>query len=353
METRPTDGQSPPRPRNQGGTRTLWSLESNRQRLDGGAMFGSVPRALWSRWVEPDERHRIPLATRCLLIEERPPATAAGGSSGGEPVRRILLETGIGAFFEPRLRARFGVGEAEHRLLAELGSLGLSDADIDVVVLSHLHFDHAGGLLTPWREGAEPALLFPRARFVVGATAWERALTPHLRDRASFIPAIQRLLSESGRLEIVDGEASATLGPEYRLHRSDGHTPGQLLTEVPGGPAGAEGAPGGPLVFAGDLVPGRWWVHLPVTMGYDRAAELLIDEKAALLGDLAARGGQLFFTHDPDIAAARVTLDARGRFGTTDHRARLRGEAATPGDAGRATQGAPAPGRPTITGEAR
>ncbi len=307
-------------------TRTLWSLESNRQRLDGGAMFGSIPRALWSRWITPDARHRIPLATRCLLIEERPTPTPRDGSNAAAPTRRILLETGIGAFFEPRLRERFGVVEADHRLLAELAALGLSDADIDVVVLSHLHFDHAGGLLAPWREGAEPTLLFPRARFVVGAAAWERARSPHPRDRASFIPSIQQLLTESGRLEVVSDETSVTLGPAYRLHRSDGHTPGQLLTEVPGGALGADGSTAPPLLFAGDLIPGRWWVHLPVTMGYDRAPEALIDEKAAILGDLVARGGHIFFTHDPDIATAKVTRDARGRFGTTAHRELLRGE---------------------------
>ncbi len=304
-------------------TRTLWSLESNRQRLDGGAMFGSVPRALWSRWIQPDEQHRIPLATRCLLIEERAWAAAPGAHAEPRPVRRILLETGIGAFFEPRLRDRFGVVEGEHRLLAELAALGLSDADVDVVVLSHLHFDHAGGLLTPWEDGAEPSLLFPHARFVVGATAWERANAPHTRDRASFIPAIQRLLAESGRLELVQGPTSDALGPAYRLRFSQGHTPGQLLTEVPGG---ANGEPTTPLVFAGDLVPGRWWVHLPVTMGYDRCAETLIDEKAALLEDLVDRGGRLFFTHDPDVAAARITRDDRGRFRTEDPVSQLRGE---------------------------
>lgn len=272
---------------------TLTALLGNSQRLDGGAMFGNAPKALWQRWITPDDHNRIPLACRCLLIEE----------PGG---RRILCEAGIGAFFEPKYRERFGVQEAEHVLLASLAARGLTDADIDVVVLSHLHFDHAGGLLAAWAPDTPERLLFPRARFVVGREAWDRANAPHARDRASYIPALPGLLSATGRLEIVEGDTSATLGAGYRFHRSDGHTPGQLLIEIPGAD--------GPVVFAGDLIPGAAWLHLPITMGYDRFPELLIDEKRALLTDLLARNGRVFFTHDPQIALARVAQDARGRF---------------------------------------
>ncbi|MBL8605335.1 MAG: MBL fold metallo-hydrolase [Myxococcales bacterium] len=274
--------------------RRLWSVEGNTQRLDGGAMFGNVPRTLWSEWAEPDARHRISLACRALLIEE----------SGG---RRILAETGIGAFFAPAMRDRFGVVEARHVLLDNLERLGFSHESIDVVVLSHLHFDHAGGLLTPYEEGVAPGLLFPRAEFVVGREAWARAQHPHPRDRASYIAALAPLLEASGRLRLFDGTRSDVLGPAYTLHRSDGHTPGLSLLEVP--------MPGGPVVFAADLIPGRPWVHLPVTMGYDRAPELLIDEKTALLNDLLARNGRLFFTHDPAVAMGAVHRDAKGRFG--------------------------------------
>ena len=272
--------------------RTLSSIEGNTQRLDGGAMFGNVPRALWSRWIAPDERNRIPLACRALLVRD------------GD--RNLLFETGIGAFFEPKLKDRFGVVETEHVLLRSLQSAGLSHEHIDVVVLSHLHFDHAGGLLTPHREDAEPDLLFPKARFVVGERAWERARAPHARDRASFIPRLNQLLEDSGRLEVVDGERCALLGDGYRFHLSDGHTPGLLLSEID--------MPGGPVLFAGDLVPGTAWVHLPITMGYDRYPELIVDEKKRILGELSSRGGRLFFTHDPDVALASLACDERGRF---------------------------------------
>lgn len=277
--------------------RTLTAIAGNTQRLDGGAMFGNAPRPVWEKWIAPDERNRIPLACRAMLVEEK----------DGASTRRILFETGIGAFFSPKMRDRFGVVESEHVLLASLAAAGAPHDTIDVVVLSHLHFDHAGGLLTPYVEGETPKLLFPKATFVVGREAWERAKHPHARDRASFIPELVPLLEASGRLEVVEGERSQALGPAYRLHRSSGHTPGLVVAEVP--------SESGPIVFAADLIPGRPWVHLPITMGYDRNAELLIDEKTSLLGDLVTRNGRLFFTHDPLVAMARVAKDANGKFG--------------------------------------
>jgi len=233
------------------------SLEGNTQRLDGGAMFGNAPRALWTRWVSPDEQNRIPLACRCLLVRE--------------DGRNVLFEAGIGSFFEPELKQRYGVVEERHVLLGSLAEL-----------------------------------VFPRARFVVGEEAWRRAQQPHFRDRASFVPELNRLLAGSGRLEVVTGERSRSLGDGYRFHLSHGHTPGLLVTEIE--------MPGGPIVFASDLIPGAPWVHLPITMGYDRYPELLIDEKQALLGDLLERGGRLFFTHDAAVALAGLVRDERGRY---------------------------------------
>ena len=282
----------------------MWSVLGNSQRLDGGAMFGNAPKALWSRWMEPDDQNRIPLACRALLIRE---------SSG----RHILFETGIGAFFEPKMRERFGVQESHHVLLDSLAELGLSPEDIDVVVLSHLHFDHAGGLLNCWSEAEDQALCFSRAQFLVSQAAWARALQPHDRDRASFIPALQPLLEASGRLHLVTGETSDILGVGYRFHFSHGHTPGLMLAEIEG--------TSGPVVFCGDLIPGAAWVHTPITMGYDRYPELLIDEKRSLLGELVARRGRLFFTHDHAVAMGTVHRNERGRFSVTDTQVNLMG----------------------------
>jgi len=278
-------------------TRTLTTLSGNSQKLDGGAMFGNAPRALWARWMLPDDDNRIDLGCRVLLVRE------VG--------RNILVEAGIGAFFSPDLKERYGVKDSRHLLLDRLADLGLSDADIDAVVLTHLHFDHAGGLLAQWQDGQPPRLLFPRARYITSRRQWQRARQPHARDRASYIPELLDLIEASGRLELLDDNTpSSSLGSDWRFHFSDGHTPGQLLPEVL--------MPGGPVLFGGDLVPGAPWVHLPITMGYDRFPEGLIDEKTALLEDLLARNGRLVFTHDPQVAMGRVSRDGKGRFGLTE-----------------------------------
>ncbi|MBX9403946.1 MBL fold metallo-hydrolase [Lysobacter sp. BMK333-48F3] len=291
----------------------LWSILGNSQKLDGGAMFGNAPRAMWAKWSPPDEANRIELACRALL------ATPLAGKT-------VLFEAGIGAFFEPKLRERYGVVEERHVLVDSLAAAGFAPEDIDVVVLSHLHFDHAGGLLAPWAEGQAPRLLFPNAHYLVGREHYQRALQPHPRDRASFIAELPGLLEATGRLELVDGAHSKLLGESVRFHYSDGHTPGLMLAEIVG-PDRVDGEPHGGVVFCADLIPGRPWVHVPITMGYDRNAELLIDEKKAFLSDKLARNVHLFFTHDPGCALAQVVRDDKGKFGTAREVAELQARA--------------------------
>lgn len=277
----------------------IWSLLGNSQKLDGGAMFGNAPKAVWSKWLPTDDQNRVPLACRALLVD---------GLNG----KRVLFETGIGAFFDPKMRERYGVVEDHHVLLESLAAVGFGEADIDAVVLSHLHFDHVGGLLAPWQSDVKPHLLFPNAIYIVGEECWQRALNPHPRDRASFIPGLTELLQASGRLERVQGARSTTLGDAVHFHYSHGHTPGLMLAEI--------GGDGG-VVFCADLIPGRPWVHVPITMGYDRFPELLVDEKRTFLDDKLTRGVRLFFTHDPSCAMAELSRDASGRFGTINDRA--------------------------------
>jgi glyoxylase-like metal-dependent hydrolase (beta-lactamase superfamily II) len=273
-------------------TMKLYSVEGNRQKLDAGAMFGNAPKALWSRWVEVDEHNRMELACRALLVT---------GLNG----KNVLFEAGIGNFFPPKLKQRFGVYEPGHVLLDSLQQLGIQASDIDVVVLSHLHFDHAGGLLSQWQEGQPHHLVFDQADYLIGAAHWQRALNPHPRDRASFIPELHDLLQASGRLHLVDGPHHPILGEEVTFTFTDGHTPGLMHARV------------ADLVFAADLIPGSAWVHVPISMGYDRFPEQLIDEKAGFLNDVVKHRQRLFFTHDPDYPVAHIT-NTDGRYAITN-----------------------------------
>lgn len=271
----------------------LTSILGNSQKLDGGAMFGNVPKAIWSKWIAPDELNRIPLACRALLVQDSN--------------KNVLLETGIGAFFSPSMRERYGVEESRHVLLESLDRVGLSDKDIDIIILSHLHFDHAGGLLSAWSDEEPQKLLFPNAKYLVSQAAWERACSPHPRDKASFIPQLNKLLEESGRLIIVDRERCKLLDNRYRFIFTNGHTPGLMHTIL-------DTENEGSIIFASDLIPGTYWVHLPVSMGYDRSPELLIDEKKEMLEQAIKRNSKLFYTHDPYVAMSGVVQEGSGKF---------------------------------------
>ncbi len=281
------------------------NIEGNFQKLDGGAMFGNAPRVLWQNWMKPDELGRISLATRGLYVTD-------GHTS-------VLCEAGIGSYMEPKLAERYGVeNSSQHQLLLSLAAQGIDPEDLDYIILSHLHFDHVGGLLASYDDTRPNSLelVFSKAKFITSRTALMRALKPHPRDRASFIPGLAEFLQASGRLILIeDGQTSLSILWPDRLSffMSHGHTPGQLHSIFRGATY--------QLVFCGDLVPGAAWVHQPISMGYDRFAELVGDEKKALYDHLLLGNPannlrpMLFFTHDPKFPAGVLQANDKGRYG--------------------------------------
>ena len=263
-----------------------WSartLETGFLWLDGGAMFGSVPRPLWSRDHPPDERNRIRLAMRCLLVEGHG--------------RRILIDDGVGDKFSAKLADIYRVEHAEHTLERSLATLGLEVGDVTDVVLTHLHFDHAGGS-TARREGRlDPRL--PRARYFVQRRNWDNARRPNPRERASYLPENFEPLMEAGVLTLWEGPQEPW--PGFSLFTADGHTRGQQLARIAG--------PEGTLYFVADLIPTAAHVRIPFVMGYDMAAIETMDEKRAL-GERAIREhAWICLEHDPGIALARPVAD--------------------------------------------
>ncbi|HEY2953776.1 MAG TPA: MBL fold metallo-hydrolase [Candidatus Eisenbacteria bacterium] len=287
---------------------TAHTLETGFLWLDGGAMFGSVPKALWSRAHPADEKNRIRLAMRCLLLE-------------GEG-RRILVDDGVGDKFTPRFGEIYRVELGEHTLERSLGSLGLSVEDVTDVLLTHLHFDHAGG--STRRQGERLVPRLPRARYHVQRRNWENALAPNPRERASYLAENFAPLMEAGVLTLWDGPQRPWPGIE--LFTAEGHTRGQQLVRVSGG--------GATLYFVADLIPTASHVRIPFVMGYDVAAIETMAEKRALLERACREGAWICLEHDPGTALARPVADGHD-FGW--------GERVEAGAGAAPAPGAPAP----------
>ncbi len=266
-------------PRMELGRFRLTTLRDGFFRLDGGSMFGVIPRALWEGLKPPDDRNRIRLGLNCLLVE-----------TGDE---RILVEAGLGGKLDERQRDLYGLEEGP-RLPEKLGELGLEPEDVDAVILSHLHLDHCGWATREGEKGWEP--LFPRARYLVQEREWDAALSPDRRSRASYDPRDFLALEEAGLLELVRGDAEVFPGVRVRL--TGGHTPGHQVVILDSDGRGC--------VFLGDLVP--TFAHLRVTwhMGWDLFPLELMRVKEEVLREAEERGQLLFFAHEDTDPLARL-----------------------------------------------
>lgn len=265
------------------GALRLHALEAGLQRLDGGAMFGVVPRPLWEKRIPPDERNRIPLALRCLLIEA--------------PDALVLVDTGVGNKEDERFRDIYGIENAGYptRLEDAIRATGHAPHDVDVVISTHLHFDHAGGNTMLDSDGRiRPA--FPRARHVVQRREYEFAGLPNERIRASYIARNYEPLADAGLWDFVDGEAEIV--PGVSVIPTPGHTPHHQSVLVR--------SDGETACFLADLVPTAAHLPLPWIMGYDLEPLVTLDTKRSLLARAAAEEWLLVFEHDPATPWGRL-----------------------------------------------
>jgi len=262
------------------GRYSLHAVPSGRFGLDGGAMFGVVPRPLWERTNPPDELGRIPLGLRLLLIQG--------------PDRTWLVDTGIGDKFNAKSNRIYDV---DATLPDEaLRRAGFDPDSITDVLLTHLHFDHGGG-----STRADGTPVFENARYHVQRRQWEWARDPSPKDRASFRPHDFVPLADHDRLVLLDGRTDIADGIE--VIPVDGHTPAMQLVKV------SDGAQ--TVLFCADLVPTRTHLRTPYVMAYDNEPLKAIAEKTEWIGRAATEDWTLFLEHDPTVAACRVRRGAK------------------------------------------
>lgn len=268
------------------GNYTLTAIETGRFALDGGAMFGVVPWVFWSRTNPPDDRQRITLAARCLLIR-------------GEG-RTILVDTGNGSKWNDKLRDIYRLDQSHSALERSLAAAGVRPEEVTDVILTHLHFDHCGGS-TKFVDGALVPT-FPNAKHYVQQDHWDAAMHPTDRDKASFMKDDYMPLYERGMLTMVDGEQE--LFPGISMVVCNGHTTAQQLPLISDGTK--------TMLFCCDLVPTASHVPLPYIMGYDLRPLTTLEEKKRLLPRAAKEGWTLFLEHDPDTAAITIKETEKG-----------------------------------------
>ncbi len=262
------------------------SLETGRFSLDGGAMFGVVPWVFWSKMIKPDDRQRIELAARCWLVRGHG--------------RTILVDDGNGTKWNDKLKDIYRLDNSRADLQRSLQSNGVSPGDITDVILTHLHFDHAGGSTT--RVGNEFVPTFPNARYHVQKNQWELSQNPTEKDRGSFMPDDFMPLKDHGVLDLVDGEGE--IFPGIELLVCNGHTSAQQLPKISDGRA--------TMLFCCDLVPTTSHIPWPYVMAYDVRPLVTIEEKKRIFGRAYEEGWTLFLEHDPLVTAITLKTTEKG-----------------------------------------
>ena len=278
------------------GSLRIHAIQAGGQRLDGGAMFGVVPKVLWQRKIEADDRNRIQLGMRCLLIEH--------------PSGLVLIDTGAGNKENQKFIDIYGMelqadvpGQRADETALEAGirTAGFTPDDVTLVINTHLHFDHAGGNTRRNMDG-QVVPTFANAMYVVQAGEYEWAMHTNERTSASYFPPNFEPLKASGQLQLVDGDVEIV--PGITARKTPGHVPHHQSLLIDGGSDRA--------LFLGDVMPTVNHVPLPWIMGYDVEPLRTLESKRALLRDAAGDNWLLIFEHDAFHSWGRVVADAKG-----------------------------------------
>jgi glyoxylase-like metal-dependent hydrolase (beta-lactamase superfamily II) len=254
-------------------------LDGGKFGLDGGAMFGVVPKVLWEKKSPPDDKNRIRMRANSLLVR------AAN--------KTIVVETGNGTQWDPKLRAIYAIQDGDP-LLDSLAQTGVQPGQVDLVINTHLHFDHAGGNTRLANGRIVPT--FPRAWYIVQRGELEHAMNPTERDRASYFPENIQAISNEERWELLEGDQEIL--PGISVARIPGHNADIQAVKITGG--------GKTLAFVADLLPTRHHIPLPWIMAYDLYPLQTLETKRLWVRRIVEEGWIVVFGHDPDIAAATL-----------------------------------------------
>lgn len=268
----------------------LYPIETGRFKLDGGAMFGVVPKPIWQKTNPADSNNRIDMAMRCLLIEDES--------------RLILVDTGLGHKYNEKFKGLYDVDHAHSSLEKSLEKLGFQREDITDVILTHLHFDHCGGS-TEWNTFKERhELVFSNAMHWVQIRHLEWALNPNPREKASFYTENIQPIVESGNMRMLEGDTE--LFPGFHLRVFNGHTEAQQLPFIE--------YKNRKILFAADLFPTYGHLPLPYVMGYDTRPLLTLSERESILPEIVDNEIIIFYEHDPYNECGTVVRNEKGAY---------------------------------------
>lgn len=250
----------------------IFSIVENNFQVDGGAMYGVIPKVIWQRFNPPDADNMLRLDINLLLIK-------ADG-------KNILIDSGIGDTLSEKQKKIFGI-QRESGLESGLSALRLSPSDIDMVILTHLHADHAGGVITP-DKNQNKVPRFPQARHVVQSKEWEDAMHPDERTSATYFTSNLKILEENKLLDLVDGEVEVTKG--IKVTNTGGHTPGHQAVLIEDGD--------NKIIFAGDVIPTTYHLKIPYVASVDLYPRETMEQKRKILQMCLNDGWGLAFDHD-------------------------------------------------------